>query len=165
MIQPTYYIHSLLSFLFLFLLFGMLTSLNVFAACAKDSKTLFACNTTKGKRIEVCDAGKTIGYSFGKRGAKPEIALTLPREQVTTYQWDGVSTNFVNKVSIANGKTIYTVFHEIERSLGGDLDRKLKEEAGVEVEVNGRYITTIQCSKKNIVSDMDDVDLESTRKP
>jgi hypothetical protein len=111
MIQPTYYIHSLLSFLFL--LFGMLTSLNVFAACAKDSKTLFACNTTKGKRIEVCDAGKTISYSFGKRGAKPEIALTLLREQVTTYQWKGIGRTISYSIDIPNGDIIYSVYENL----------------------------------------------------
>jgi hypothetical protein len=148
--------------LFLIIMVGAIASFNALATCAKGSKTLFACTTAKGKRVEVCDAGKTIGYTFGKPGAKPEIVLNVQRKLATTYQWNGVSTYFGNKVSITSGKTIYTVFYEIERPLTGDLDRKLKEEAGVEVEVNGRHLTTIQCAKKNIVSDMDDVDLEPT---
>jgi len=33
------------------------------------------CNTKKGKHIEVCDNKKTIEYSFGKIGAKPELLI------------------------------------------------------------------------------------------
>ena len=50
-----------------------------FADCVKGEKILFACTTTKNKKIEVCDAGKTINYAFGKVGVKPELALNVPQ--------------------------------------------------------------------------------------
>ena len=53
---------------------------NVYAEC-ENSKTVFSCTTTKGKQIEVCDADKTIVYSFGKAQGKPEISIQVPRDQ------------------------------------------------------------------------------------
>lgn len=41
------------------------------AACPKQ-QVLFSCSTMKGKRVEVCDAGGTIGYTFGKAGQRPK---------------------------------------------------------------------------------------------
>jgi hypothetical protein len=157
MIQLTYYMHSLLSFLIV--LFGMLTSLNVFAACAKDSKTLFACNTTKGKRVEVCDAGKTISYSFGKRGAKPEIALTLPREQVTTYQWLGIGSTMSYSIDIPNGDIIYTVYESLDRVPGYPIIKR-----GVYVFSKGKLLmnTNIKCLKQTNEFYLEGVDLAIT---
>lgn len=53
------------------------------AKCAPGTKTLFACPTANGKFVEVCDAGKTLRYSFGKPGAAPEIELQVPRAQAS----------------------------------------------------------------------------------
>ena len=63
---------------------------NAFAKCATGNKTIFSCTTAKGKLIEVCDAGKTITYSFGNPQTTPEIALNVPRDKATTFQWAGV---------------------------------------------------------------------------
>jgi hypothetical protein len=141
-----------------------LLSTSAFAKCAASSTTLFACNTAKNKQIEVCDAGKTISYTFGSRNSKPDIALSVPRKQATTYQWNGVSTHLVYSVSITNtnGNTIYTVFHNVERPLGESPDRKLQIDAGVQVMTDGKYLATVQCSGKNIISNIDGVDLAPT---
>jgi hypothetical protein len=56
------------------------------AKCDKDDKTIFSCLTGRGKVIEVCDAGKTIRYSFGFPNAKPEIVVTVPRSKASTSQ-------------------------------------------------------------------------------
>ena len=47
------------------------------------ANTIFSCTTTKGKVVEVCDSGKTTDYSFGKKGTKPELALSVPRDALT----------------------------------------------------------------------------------
>jgi len=49
-------------------------SLSVYAKCG-NNQTVFSCDTKKGKHIEVCDNKKTIEYSFGKIGAKPELLI------------------------------------------------------------------------------------------
>lgn len=42
-------------------------SCSAFAESTCASKVIFSCTTTKGKTVEVCDAGSTIKYSFGKK--------------------------------------------------------------------------------------------------
>lgn len=53
------------------LLLGTTLSGTAFAKCGGGSEILFSCTAQKnGKKIEVCDAGDTIDYSFGKPGKK-----------------------------------------------------------------------------------------------
>lgn len=128
-----------------------------FAKCAAGQPTIFSCSTAKGKTIEVCDAGKTITYTFGSPQAKPEISLNVPRDKVTTFQWSGIGRYLSYAVDIPNGTTTYSVFHGI--------DRIIKEhaiEAGVNVLVDGKLLATVRCSSKNIVNNLEGVDLSPT---
>ena len=59
-------------------------SCSAFAESTCASKVIFSCTTTKGKTVEVCDAGSTIKYSFGKKGAPPEMVLAIPRRSRTS---------------------------------------------------------------------------------
>lgn len=129
---------------------------NVYAKC-EQSKTLFSCITTKGKQIEVCDAGKTISYSFGKPQQKPEIAVQVPRELASTYQWAGVGRTISYAVDIPNGKATYSVFYGVDR-----LTEDHAIEAGVNVLINNELVTTVNCSGKDIVSNLEGVDLKPT---
>lgn len=135
---------------------AVLFTSNVSAKC-EQSKTLFSCLTTKGKQIEVCDAGKTIGYSFGKPQKKPEIAIDVPRELASTYQWAGVGRTMSYAVDIPNGKATYSVFYGVDR-----LTEDHAIEAGVNVLINNELVTTVNCSGKNIVSNLEGVDLKPT---
>jgi hypothetical protein len=140
--------------LFLIVLSGVLTSLNALATCAKGSKTLFACTTAKGKRVEVCDAGKTIGYTFGKPGAKPEIVLTLPREQVTTYQWLGIGRTISYSVDIPSGDITYSVYENLDKMVEyPDVKR------GVYVFSKGKLLADIKCLKQTNEFYLEGVDL------
>jgi hypothetical protein len=67
--------------------------------CAAGSKTLFSCMTEKGKRIELCDAGAKMMYSYGKPGAS-EINLAVDRNNASTHQWEGMGANEYYSVKI-----------------------------------------------------------------
>ena len=67
-----------------------LTTGHALADCGPGQTTVFSCLTAKGKRIQVCDAGATIDYSFGKPDAPAEIVVRAPRAQAATSQWSGV---------------------------------------------------------------------------
>lgn len=125
-------------------------STNAFAKCDEGSKTIFSCVTKKGKQIEVCDAGKTISYSFGKTQSNPEILVKVPRNKASTSQ--GVSSY---SVDIPNGKTIYSVFYGWDRTTD-----EHAVDAGVSVENNGSVIATVKCSGENINQNMEDIDLK-----
>lgn len=134
----------------------VLFATNVYASC-ENSKTLFFCNTVKGKQIEVCDADNTINYSFGKARQKPEIAIKVPRDKVSTFQWAGIGRTESYAVDIPNGNVIYNVFWGADR-----LTEDHTIEAGVNVLVNNNLVTTVKCADKDMVSNMEGVNLKPT---
>lgn len=130
-----------------------LFSTQVYAVC-EGSKTLFFCNTQKGKQITVCDSGKTIDYSFGKAG-KPELSVKAPRDQASTFQWAGVGSSISYSVDIPNSKTVYNVYWSADRN-----DEKHGIDAGVNVFINKELKTTVKCSEKGLIQNIEGVDLK-----
>ncbi|MEM9807135.1 MAG: hypothetical protein AAF959_17865, partial [Cyanobacteria bacterium P01_D01_bin.56] len=118
-------------------------------------ETLFACQTAQDKVIEVYDMGASIQYAFGPK-EQLELVLDVPREQASTYQWQGIGRYENYSVSIPNGETIYTVFWGRDR-----LDINAAPEAGVSVEIDGEYIATVDCATE-AVHNLIGVDLPAT---
>ncbi|WP_298609557.1 hypothetical protein [uncultured Thiothrix sp.] len=126
------------------------------AACPSDSKTLFFCNTKKAnKQLEVCDAGKTINYSLGKKGQKPELAISVPRSQASTFQWQGIGRYISYAVNIPNGDYNYNVFWGVDR-----LTEEHAVEAGVNVEKKGEVQATVYCQEKGLINNLEGVKLK-----
>ena len=130
---------------------------SAYAKCEGGSKTVFSCLTTKGKQIEVCDAGETIEYSFGKPKGKPEIVVKVPRSHASTSQWGGMGRYMSYSVDIPNGKTTYNVFWGVDR-----LTDEHAIEAGVNVLISNKMAATIKCSGKNIKQEIEGIDLKPT---
>ena len=126
---------------------------SLFAACPSQTKTIFMCTTTNNKVIQVCDAGNTISYSFGKANATPELAIAVPRNKVTTYQWEGFGRYENYAINIPNGKTIYRV--------NDSLDKMSQQyTAGVEVSNNDKLLATVECAaNKKITSKIQGIKL------
>lgn len=138
------------------ILLSCLFSTQLHAQCDPDSQTLFSCKIKKsGKLLEVCDAGKTINYSFGKVDKKPELSLSLSRDKVSTYQWAGVGRYENYAVIIPNKEAIYNVFWGVDK-----LAKGFPEDAGVMVEVKGEEVARILCVNKTVVHNLIDVDLK-----
>ncbi len=127
------------------------------ADCVAGEATVFACQTAQGKRIEVCDAGKTLTYSFGRPQAQPEIMLRVARERASTSQWNGLGRFIAYSVDIPNGDTVYSVFWGADR-----LSDDHPIEAGVEVLVKGRLAATVRCADGEIVQAIEGLDLKPT---
>ena len=139
------------------LLISTLVGAPAYAQCEKGSSTLFSCSMQKsGKVVEVCDATDTIQYYFGKARKKPELALSVPRDEVTTSQWQGVGRYESYSVDIPNADTIYRVYWSHDR-LNEDQDNAV--EAGVEVETNGKSVANLLCKPASVVSNLQGVDL------
>jgi len=125
------------------------------AACDRDSKTIFSCLTAKAKRIQVCDSGKTIEYSYGKPNLTPEIIVRAPRSDASTYQWIGAG-DMSYSVTIPNGNTNYRVFWSVDRFTDEHLIH-----AGVTVDVNKKDVATVKCvGEKHIVQNIEGIDLK-----
>jgi len=135
---------------------AMMAGSHVHAACNSGEKTVFSCTATNNKQIEVCDAGRTISYSFGKRGKKPELALSVPRNKVTTFQWHGIGRYMNYSVSIPNGKYMYTVYTSVDK-----LERNEAKgfEAGVTVEKGDKLLATVICRDKSVVDNIYGINL------
>lgn len=142
--------------LFISFLATMTLSSSAFAACNNDDETLFRCTTNNNKQIEVCDTKKTINYSFGKLNKKPELSVSVPRDQATTWQWHGVGRYMSYSVSIPNGDYKYRVFWGVDR-----LSDNHEESAGVDVEKNGKLLATVNCKIKTLTQRLEGVDLPS----
>lgn len=124
-----------------------------FAKCANSEKTIFSCLTTKAKQIEVCDAGKTVRYSFGYPNAKPEIVLSQPRDKVLKEHFTGTGC-IRSSIDIPNGNTIYSVY-AVET-----LRDESCPEAGVEVIVKQKTLATVKCKNPdNITNNIADTEL------
>lgn len=123
------------------------------ASCPPDA-TVFACTTTKGRQVEVCDAGRVIQYRYGRPGAAAEMALAIPREQASTHQWNGIGRNIAYSVRIPNGDTVYEVFKSFDRLGAADA-----LSAGINVEVAGRTVASIPCRTETLSDSLEGIDL------
>lgn len=124
--------------------------INVAGAAAK---VLFHCATENGKEIVLIDRGTVIEYSFGRPRQAPELAISVPRDEVTTYQWGGVGRWMNYSVTIPNGSAKYTVFTSADR-IGSDHEF----EAGVVVKDGQKEVARIRCVAP-IVSNLAGVNL------
>ncbi|CUA82007.1 hypothetical protein Ga0061063_0856 [Gulbenkiania indica] len=125
------------------------------AACGK-ARTVFACTTAQGKEVEVCDAGATLSYRFGRPG-RPEMMLSVPRSAASTSQWPGIGRYISYSVDIPNGHTVYSVFWGADRNAE---DHPV--EAGVNVLVNGQSAAIVKCGGERIVQNIEGIDLKPT---
>ncbi len=132
---------------------AIVCSHSVFAACPSKSKTVFNCTTTNNKVIQVCDSGNTIHYSFGKVNTTPELAISIPRNKVTTYQWEGIGRYENYAINIQNGKTIYRVNESLDKMTHQRI-------AGVEVSSNEKLLATVECAaNKKVISKLQGINL------
>lgn len=124
------------------------------AACPSGQKTLFACSTTNDKQVQVCDAGRSIGYTFGRPGRAPELALDVPRNRASTYQWPGTGRTTTYSLSVPNGDTTYTVYSTFDR-----LADTLDFQHGIQVEVRGQQVANLHCREPGLIDNLEGVDL------
>lgn len=123
-----------------------------YAKCT--NKTIFACTTTNGKLVEVCDNGDAIEYVFGKSLAKPEKHFKVDRNKATTYQWNGMGRSMSYSVEIPTGDTVYSVYTSADK-----ID--VSTETGLSVSVKGKNVATLKCNeKKKMIVDIEGIDLK-----
>jgi hypothetical protein len=131
-------------------------ALPVSADCGTSAKTVFSCLTAAGKQIQVCDAGRTIDYSYGRPSQRPEIVVQAPRASASTFQWSGVGRSMTYRVDIPNGETRYSVFWSADR-----MTEQHSIEAGVTVEQKGAELATVHCLvNKKLVQNIEGIDLK-----
>ena len=113
------------------------------ATCPQEKAELFSCTSAAGKSIEVCQNGNQVEYSYGKPGMRPEIVISQPKRALELW----VANELISKdsyatLAIPNGKTRYIVYDSISANA-------TKHESGVNVEINGQQVSSVQCDGKN----------------
>ncbi|EKU99794.1 hypothetical protein Lepto7375DRAFT_1866 [Leptolyngbya sp. PCC 7375] len=121
-----------------------------------SAQVLFSCRTAQDKLIALYDRDTAIQYVFGPE-EQPELVLDVPREDASTFQWQGIGRYENYSISIPNQDTVYIVSWARDR-----LDINQPTEAGVSVEIDGEYITTVDCVS-DIIHNMIGVDLLPTQ--
>lgn len=120
------------------------------AACA-PKKIIFSCIAKGGKKIEVCDQGQKIRYSFGK-----EMILQVDRKDASTYQWNGVGRSMSYTVKVPSKDVEYEVFISMDR-----LTDKHEIDAGVNVLKGDKTLMTVKCTERDLENNIEDIDLKS----
>ncbi|MFG0750493.1 hypothetical protein [Acinetobacter ursingii] len=124
-------------------------------ATSVQAQTVFQCTTQNHKVIKAVDAGKNIQYSFGKSTATPELALSIPRNRVTTSQWTGIGRDEGYSIQIPNGNTTYEVFHTFDK-----ITRQ--KSAGVNVMQKDQLLATVNCDpSKPMINKLQGIKLRS----
>lgn len=131
---------------------GLLAAPAMAQQCS-EAATVFSCTTQQGKFVQVCDQGKTLSYWFGKRGAKAELALSVPRSEASTYQWAGIGRYLNYSVDIPNGDTVYRVFTSADRN-------EQNASAGITVLRGEKTLADIACKPKGVISHMEGIQLK-----
>lgn len=140
--------------LLLLTLLGVTCVLPAYADCNRGSTALFSCTIQKnGKRVELCDAGATIQYTFGKPGMNPEMALSISRSQASTYQWEGFGRAMTYSVTVPNGVTEYEVYSTTDKI------SRSEDRAGIYVTQRGNQIAELVCVQSTVYNNMEGVKL------
>lgn len=132
------------------LLLGLSGTTTAMAACPSATSTVFSCTTSKGKQVDICNAGSNLNYSFGKPN-KPELTFSLPKSRAYKYLWSGMTTSEWNEVYLPRGNTTYVAYQANHRNHGG-------EEYGLNVLINGKQAANIRCAS-NITENISDINL------
>ncbi|MGF1689364.1 hypothetical protein L4C36_22335 [Photobacterium japonica] len=119
--------------------------------------TIFSCDTSNNKKIEVQDLNHHIEYRFGRNLESPELTLSVIRDQASTWQWQGVGRHMNYSVTMPNGNTNYTVFFSVDR--GSD---EYPVTSGVIIEVNNKVIATVDCISDTLIQLLEGINLKAT---
>ncbi len=143
-------------------IFALISALAVLPAATsahgKQSKLVFSCETANHKFVKVYDNESTISYTFGKKGAKPELSLSVPRSAASTDQWSGFGRYESYSVTIPNGDVTYSVFYGFDTR---DEDSEIN--AGIVVKTGKGKETTILCNIKTLHQNIDGINLKADK--
>ena len=124
----------------------MAVTAQVAAQSVASDQQLMSCPTRNGKHIDVTvqpgspDVPGSFSYSFGVKGKKPELSLSVPMSAGTVVPWPGIGQSVWSSVKFQNGDYVYEAWHGFDRS---DEDSEL--EGGIRIIRNEEVIARYQC--------------------
>jgi hypothetical protein len=124
---------------------ALLCSSAAYASCEGVGRTLFACATEQGNRVEVCEAGSRILYAFGEAGAQPQLVASVPKDQVLVTPWRGQGQMESVAMQIPYREAVHVVHFNRESA-------NAAPDAGVDVLIDRELKTSINCASGQIAN-------------
>lgn len=115
-------------------------------ACDSGGKLVMGCTTEKGKRIEVCQTKVGAVYTFGKKGAAPELRIA---DNGKNFRWtSSYGTSGGGELfEFVNGA--YTYLFQRYEYRGAD------DEGTLVVMLRGKQISDFKCVEDRIDYNLD----------
>lgn len=136
------------------LLNTFITALSLTLGATAAHAAEFSCDiANKGRSVTLTLSGQTVSYAYGKKGAAPELALTVPISAVELYAWEGFGRTPSYSIGVPNGQYLYTVYTAWDK-----IDHT--EFAGVNVEKNEKLLTQLQCDVSTVDGDLEKMVLD-----
>ncbi|WJJ93955.1 hypothetical protein [Neopusillimonas aromaticivorans] len=125
------------------------TLLGVAAATGSVHATEFSCDiANKSRSVTLTQSDQTVSYTYGKKGAAPELALTVPVSAIELYAWEGMGRHQTYSIGIPNGQYLYTVYTSMD-----SLEQATS--AGVTIEKGGKYLAELLCNPNTVNGDLE----------
>ncbi|MGE8548492.1 hypothetical protein [Alcaligenes sp. Marseille-Q7550] len=144
--------------------------LSAFAASAPLSSTfaceigqeIFYCATKNKKEIRICADPDTAYYTFGKPGARPEMALSAARKDLKGFVWDGFGRYMTDTVEFPNKDITYEVYQGSQKPMTEKEVDHPETFGGVMVHRNGEQIADIACLPATLRGSVSSLDVTPT---
>ena len=127
---------------------ALLGSASAFGACP-GAKTLFYCQLENRKQVQICRAGGSVTYSFGRSLANPEIKLVKRFGQAYAENWHAIGPEHYG-LEIPHGSTTYRAYQGTESTESG-----VNTLAGIRVERKQRT-SDYACKTDTLISNLED---------
>lgn len=127
----------------------------MFSTSFAKADVIFSCDTTNGKQVMVQNVGEQIEYAFGDDLENPELLLSVPRDDTSTWQWKGIGRYMGYSVTLPNGQYTYTAFYSVDRMTEG-----FPLTSGITVANKNQHIATIYCLSNTLNESLQGIDLK-----
>lgn len=115
------------------------------ADCGPGETVIFHCAMKSGgKQVSICLKGDTATYAYGRKGAKPELALSAPRGKVDLRLWNGVGRHIEESVGFRNGAYRYVASYALDR-LDPSCETECKVTSGLKVYKDKKELADLAC--------------------
>ncbi len=119
----------------------ILLPVQALAACPAGTQAIQSCTMGGGKKVlDVCLAGDTLGYSYGKVGRSPDLVLRAHVRNANYVPWNGIGRALYEEVRFYNKDVTYIVWGAVDRLTSGN-----PVTGGVVVEQNGKTLARLEC--------------------
>lgn len=116
------------------------------AACTGGAQTAFSCTTKGGQnQLQICIDGRIGVYTYGPRGAAPDLTLARRAPEFDYVPWNGIGRYIWEETTFYNAGYAYAVWYSIDK-----MRPNAPVEGGVTVSRSKKVIAEIKCDPGSV---------------